>query len=341
MRMLTIITCLLCSTLNYALTLKPHAPDTYVVKRGDTLWGIAHHYLVHPWEWKELIRANPQIKNPKRLYPGAILSLRYHNKTPYLQVLSNGTVKLSPRMHETGNEEAIPPIPLSDIKPFLNESIVFDKDVLYNAPYVVAYSGERLLAGQGDTVYVRFLHPQPLPPDGITYSYAIFRPSVPYIHIGTKELLGYKATLVGYGILAKGQEPAALLLTSIHDGVKIKDRVLPNNTTEFSLCFEPTAPINPINATIIDMPERHTQDAVGGVIVIDQGENIGLHAGDVVGIYGKARLVPDPLKSGKLVKIPKERLGEAMVFRSFSKTSFALIVRATSTIHLLDTVSNP
>ena len=40
---------------------------TYIVKKGDTLWGIAKRYGV---TLSALIAANPQIKNPNLIYPG-------------------------------------------------------------------------------------------------------------------------------------------------------------------------------------------------------------------------------------------------------------------------------
>ena len=40
---------------------------TYTVKKGDTLWGIAGRFGV---ELQELIRANPQIRNPNLIYVG-------------------------------------------------------------------------------------------------------------------------------------------------------------------------------------------------------------------------------------------------------------------------------
>src|SRR3981189_2556537 len=47
------------------LALRPDAPDRYVVVRGDTLWGISHPAIKHPWRWPELWNMNKeQIRNP-------------------------------------------------------------------------------------------------------------------------------------------------------------------------------------------------------------------------------------------------------------------------------------
>jgi len=56
--------------------LAANAPDTYTVKRGDTLWDISNIFLTSPWRWPELWGMNKeQIANPHLIYPGQTLRL--------------------------------------------------------------------------------------------------------------------------------------------------------------------------------------------------------------------------------------------------------------------------
>ena len=335
----------------HTFTLRTDAPQRYVVQSGDSLWSIASRYLTNPWEWKSLWHANPGIQNPNRLYPGAVIELRQRPNKPYLRVLSNGTVKLSPYLRPMPAEDPIPSIPLNDIRPFLNRSLVLDRDSLANAPYIVAFTTEHMLGGQGDQVYVKNLCPDHynLPP-GVTLSYAIYRPCGTYRDPINKRFLGYKAGLVGYAELVHGGDPATVLITDIVQGVKIQDRVMPNDHPDFDLYFEPKAPSMPIRGAIIDLLGDYTQGAVGLVAVIDRGRDAGVQDGDVLAIYSKPRLIPntayrfDQKKGpcqGPCIQLPPERLGEVMVFRTFTHTSIALVVRSIRAVTRLDTVTNP
>ncbi len=329
------------STVSQAITLREDYPRTYVVKSGDTLWTIAQKYLHKPWEWKSLWYANPKIKNPNRLYPGDILKLIFYHKKPYIKVLPNGTIKLTPHTRVKAGANAIPPIQLNDIQPFLNSSWVFDDNKLHEAPYVVAFVGERLRAGQGDKVYVKCLHPKKQLPVGEQLSYAVFRPSGTYKEPHTERILGYKSRLIGYGVLTQGGNPSILLLTNITSGVQLADRVIPNKLPYFDLYFEPQEPNQQIRGNIIDLLGEEEQGATGYVAVIDKGKLHGLKPGAVLAIHSRPKSVPDPIESGEMIILPPIRIGEIMVFRTFEHTSFALIINSTRSINVLDRISNP
>ena len=138
-----------------------NAPDTYTVKRGDTLWDISKLFLKSPWRWPELWGMNlQQIRNPHLIYPGQMLYLDKSNGRARLRMGQplggDGTVKLSPRVRsEMLGDGAIASIPFNLIEPFLNEAIIFQGNELDLAPRIVAAQEGRVLLSRGETAYVR------------------------------------------------------------------------------------------------------------------------------------------------------------------------------------------
>src|SRR5437667_22825 len=148
------------------LTLKPDAPDRYVVVPGDTLWGISERYTDSPWRWPELWNMNKeQIQNPHLIYPGYAILLDRAKGT--LTIARPGTepgtrpgaapgtgagVRLSPRVRaEPLPPEEIPSIPASVIEPFLTRPLVIEPDGLDRAPTTVATQHDSVLLSAGHT----------------------------------------------------------------------------------------------------------------------------------------------------------------------------------------------
>ncbi len=52
-----------------AVQLRDGHPNEVIVTKGDTLWDISGRFLQHPWEWPQLWKRNPSIKNPNLIYP--------------------------------------------------------------------------------------------------------------------------------------------------------------------------------------------------------------------------------------------------------------------------------
>ena len=81
------------------LALKEGHPDTYTVKKGDTLWDISGVFLQKPWYWPKIWQVNPQVKDPHWIYPGDVLNLVYIDGQPRLVT---GVKKLSPGIRTSG-----------------------------------------------------------------------------------------------------------------------------------------------------------------------------------------------------------------------------------------------
>ena len=52
---------------------KASAPTRYVVKKGDTLWGISNKFLKNPAYWPEVWDKNQKVRNPHLIFPGDVL----------------------------------------------------------------------------------------------------------------------------------------------------------------------------------------------------------------------------------------------------------------------------
>lgn len=342
----------------FALALRSNAPSRYVVKDGDSLWGIASRYLVRPWQWKQIWQNNPHIKNPHKIFPGAVLELRRYKGKPYLAMTRRGVVRLSPRVRKEPLENPIPPIPLNHIKPFLNGSRVFTQDQLAGAPYVVSYAGEHLMGGPGNKIYVKDNVPTPtrhrgkktkyVPTKSISImnaqpdsKWVIFRSRGKYVNPKTKKLLGYMALRVGEAQMEDPGNPATMLLTRIDHGVEVGDRVLPNELDTYPPNFIPQAPRGKIRGEIIDMFQNATQVGSNQVVIINQGKVNRLRPGDVLAIVQEGKTIEDPVHKKQEVRLPNRRVGELMVFKVFKHVSFGLVVRATDPVQLDDLIRNP
>ncbi|MDG9923447.1 MULTISPECIES: LysM peptidoglycan-binding domain-containing protein [unclassified Pseudomonas] len=322
-----------------AVQLKEGHPDRYTVVKGDTLWDISGKFLSQPWKWPELWHANPQIENPHLIYPGDTLSLVYIDGQPRLMLNrgeSRGTIKLSPKVRSTPMAEAIPTIPLEAINSFLLTNRIVDSAEEFEAkPYIVAGQNERVVSGASDRIYARgaFEDEQPI--------YGIFRQGKVYIDPETKEFLGINADDIGTGeVVAEEGEIATLNLTRSTQEVRLGDRLFPTEERAVNSIFTPSEPATDIDGVILDVPRGVVKVGQYDVVTLNKGKVDGLSEGNVLAIYKTGETVRDRV-TDEWVKIPDERSGLLMVFRSYEKLSYGLVLYATRDLAVMDKVKNP
>ncbi len=338
-----IMTFALCSITAWGkpIQLKQGHPVRYTVQPGDTLWGIAEQFLEDPLQWQKLWAANPHIEDPYKLYAGEILVLENINGQPQLNIEGGGTVKLVPTVRSTPLKEAIPTIPVATIRPFLNHStVVLDPNTIATAPIIVGAAGKHIAVGNNNLIYAA--HALPLKEQ----LYAIYRPNHAYIDSPSQQVLGYAATFIGTAQTLNKDNPATLKILSANREIHGGDRLFPTQKTALSYDFIPNIPHHMLTGEIIDVLDGLTEIGQYQSVVINRGTMDNIAIGNILLVYNRGETVKNPFtmkKKGKntLLMLPDEEAGEMLVFRTFPRVSFGLILRATQALHVHDPVTVP
>ncbi len=323
------------------IELNPSHPKRYTVVKGDTLWDISAKFLKSPWQWTEIWEKNPQIDNPHLIFPGDVVALRYVNGKPVLTVQrnngmdTNNDAKLSPYIRYSPVDKAIPAIPIDAIKQFLSKPKVVTQNELKIAPYIVDFADDHVVGGAGYRIYVRSII------DGS--SFTVFRPGQIYKDSETGEILGYEALYIGDASLQQAGDPATLLLNKTTRETVIGDRLLPISEEKIQLNYFPHAPKSDIKGKIIGVLDGVSQIGQYNIVVIDRGIDDGIEIGHILEIYQTGKTIRDIISDSFLeeVKLPNEKAGMLMVFRTFERVSYALVMKATAPLHTMDTVQSP
>lgn len=318
--------------------LKASAPNVYVVKRGDTLWDIAGKFLSKPWRWPEIWTSNKHVKNPHWIYPGDKLLLCTLDGRPLIGVdegdgcdgiirRHQGGTSLRPQVRVESLGSAISVIPLSDIQPWLEHSIVISPESLQNIPYTIGAADNRVITGAGQTVYARG--------NGLVVGqrYGIYREGKPYIFLnaeGKKFNAGLELSEVASAIATAGENDVTTLeLTKSYNAeVRKGDYVLPSYDAELPSLFYPTT-TNEVSSggKVVRVQGSIGTAAQHSVVTIDRGNLQGAKPGQVFSIYQQGEVVRDP-KTKESVKLPSQQIGTLMIFKSFDHLSYAYILES-------------
>jgi hypothetical protein len=331
--------------------LAPNAPDSYTVKRGDTLWAISGMFLKSPWRWPELWGMNlDEIRNPHLIFPGQILFLEKVGGRARLRVgqpVDGNTVKLSPRARATPlDSDGIPSIPFHLIEPFLTEAVIFETNELALAPRIVATQEGRVLLSRGDTAYVRG-------ETGNNTAFRIFREPKTLKDPGTGEVLGYEAAYVGSTEAVRPGEtrtgtdgkpeiiPATFTVTSIRQEANVGDRLAPVPAREFTN-YAPHAPSSPMSGQIVSLYGDALTAGQNQIVALNRGARDGMERGHVLALWRAGVKVIDKTDASRpTIKLPDERHGLLFVFRVFDRMSYALILSVKDPVKPGDRFTQP
>lgn len=368
-RIRTVAACAMLTVATYAAAAQVNEghPTTYVVQKGDTLWDISARFLQKPWLWPEIWQANPQVQNPHLIYPGDVLSLAY---------LDRVVAQPGPRQ-----EAPINAIPLSEMEPFLKDLQVVDSFQHLPRVAGLEDNRLRASAGQkayvlgldGAAIGQRYMVVRP------TVSYVMPQlgkdldargRSLPgsgnlwanYVPTSDRdEFLGHELAKVNVGTvtaLPDGRvEVATLALEDSGREVRAGDRLIPVQAQPYDLQFVPHPPSAQALAgdlRVLAVTDMLTTGGTRDVIAISAGSRDGVDNGTVFSIWRDGSYVTnrhdhpqssrmdDALRDGAgRITLPDEYASHAMVFRTYDKVSYALVMEGSKPTRIGYSLKHP
>ncbi|MFV7480981.1 LysM peptidoglycan-binding domain-containing protein [Acinetobacter junii] len=333
-------------------SVKAGAPHVYVVKKGDTLWDISGKFLSKPWRWPEIWASNKHVKNPHWIYPGDRLLLCSLNGKPLIgkdegdgcdgiiRRYTGGGTTLRPQVRIEALNNSVPVIPLAHIQQWLERSSVLPADAIANTPYILGTADNRVLAGKGQSVYVRG--------QGLENGqrYGVYREGEPYIVVdeqGKKHNLGVELLQVASGVAVRNENDITTVeLTDSYNGeVRRGDRVMLEQEAMLPTLFYPIdAKQVRDGGKVIRVLGSIGTAAKNGVVTVDRGTADGVEIGQVFSTYQEGEIAQDP-KTKEKVKLPGQYVGSLMIFKSFDRISYAYVLESELPIKVGSNIQPP
>lgn len=310
------------------IELNPERPEQYIVKKGDTLWDIAGHFIQDHQQWRVIWKNNPQIKNPHLIYPGNKVTLIFENGQPALVV--NGVsppedsevvdseaadskvltverdIKLSPKIRTLKRHDSgVKVVPFHIVQQFLVLALVVDENEMNSWPYVVSNYEGHLISSEGERVYIRGI-------DKATTNthYSVYREGDRYINPlkDKRVVLGYEAIYIGDLVIEKYGDPASAILTSLHQEVLQGDRLRPKSDENVLTEFQISSPKNSVDANILSVINGVSKIGQYQTVTIDVGDRDEIEVGNVLGIYRLGETVGDRFEASARQQKAEKRI---------------------------------
>ncbi|GHX86759.1 hypothetical protein VCSRO209_3146 [Vibrio cholerae] len=312
------------------LALKPNAPTTYTVVKGDTLWDISALYLDSPWLWPRLWQVNPEIDNPHLIYPGDKLTLFWRDGQPVLSL--KPMRKLSPQVRVL-EKQAVPTVQEGLVLPYLQSDRLMAKTALQGSVRVIGSSEGRQYLTKQDQLYISGVHSEK--------NWGIYREVAQYQR---DDEVMVALRLVAVGELAMtGGNFSGLSLQEQNQEILANDIALPEIDLEerqLSTTFYPQPAPAGSEARILGSLEGSQYAGQNQVVVIDQGRSDGVAQGSMFELYQAAVQVKAKQDSSTFlsersntdVQLPSVKVGALMVIRPYERFSLALITNSSAPI---------
>jgi len=300
--------------------------QTYVIKKGDTLWGISQRFLKDPYYWPSLWSNNPELTNPHLIYPGQEITIY------------DGRVQLIP-VAETAAETTAPtpppePVEATTITVQQGGRGFVSEDEFNAAGTLVDTTDSRLLIGSGETVFLDIKNLEAVRPGDL---YSLFDVGEPVIHPLTGRKVGYLVEDLGtVRIVAINEEVATGEVDKAFQEIERGARLRPYQPALTSI--EMKRATKALTGTLIEAHDGKLALSQYDIVYLDLGSDNGLQVGNLLNITRPRDASAMGLNTSGL-KLPDVLLGAAVVIETHPSTASALVLKIAEPLYRGDRMS--
>ena len=333
--------------------LRQDYPASYTVKETDTLWEIAGQFLQDPERWPEIWQPDPYLDNAEMIYPGDVLSINLVRGSPRIAIQRGGrdVESIGPQIREQTLQSAIPAIPLESIESSFTRNRIIDQSLFESAPYIVQNIGDNLAISTGDEIYARGTWPAG------TTSFEVYRPSREYLDDDDEDFSGIEVEYLGFATITAAEPDGIrrLLVNSSSKEIRVGDRLLTREVQRIGATIFPTEPVTDVEGRILSILNTEAMGSQLDTVVINLGLDDRLAVGDVLAVRNEDGSLIDGVERNRMtfrqrmaaifsrdrVNLPGSDIGTLLVYKTFDRFSYAVILSSREPIALNHRVTNP
>lgn len=333
--------------------------EPYVVKKGDTLWGISKELLQDPLLWPRLWEQNRFIADPNRIYPGDQLNLpgKELAPAPVAETPKPEPEKSTAEAPPAAPPEAPkappapippppppritrapePPVPAVPRNAVVCSPILTAEEKIENVAVgsIVKSVDNRNLISMEDRIAVGLTANISFRPGD---RLAVVRPAQRLLHPRTG--LPISRVLYVLGLIEVKEERDRVVLGRVTyscGAMSLGDLVISYTPLQFpeGKIAQPTQ--RSVEGVILDSLQGERLVGQQQVVFLNVGTAQGVASGDVFAIYRPSGPVANA--AGTVFNIPPVRLGEATIIRLTDQTATAVVTSSEMEVRIGDLVA--
>ncbi len=318
-----------------AVAAEQEEPTIYVIKQGDTLWGLSERFIKDPNYWPNMWSRNSQITNPHVVYPGQKVRI-FSDRIEFVPkddvVLPK---KAAPAPAPVVTAENLAEVAKEQTYTVRGSEGFILETGMKPAGTIISINNNRNIAGDDDILYTDIGRER-----GVRggEKFSVYRKDGIVSHPASNEILGTKITPLGTIQLTDLEKSASrAIVTRTNQEITPGSYIMPardNKRREIPLKMAS----RDLKGYIVDSYSGIGIIATGDVVYIDLGSSHGAEPGNMLYVVRDVT-IDTTATTGYTEKLPQELLGALVILETGKKTATALVVKSIDAIYKGDRIA--